>query len=395
MADGRVFNNAVILRKIVFSTSAATAFCIDTSSPGILTNMNSTAHKPKILHLGRKLLTDTFRFGVTRLRVYAVLPLIGLSTIATAIEQIALTNSANPAQHHVIMQTESLRAVIADNEGFDPVHRPGYNGIAELSLIGPNATNLFVPLYAGLNLEHIFSGDAQSFAWHIFEPRRRAMKLVQRSPKLVELNQERTEHWPLKSQITFKADGNAIDFTYRGTPLADVWKKHGYIGVFFASYLNAPSDLSIQFIGRSRPGRGDAAPRWIKYSSPSHGDAASHRPAGSAWDPPVDEGFNITLVSGLSDFEYLYPFYFGRLGENVLILMFEKPPRENELRFAQSPTGAGTGNPAWDFVYFQRSYEIGRFFGFRGRLVYKRFTTLADIVGEYEKWSGEKVRRPD
>jgi len=105
--------------------------------------------------------------------------------------------------------------------------------------------------------------------------------------------------------------------------------------------------MAIQFIGRSRPGQGDKAPRWIKHLPPSHGVSASHRPAGSDWDPTFDEGFKITLASGFSDFEYLYPFYFGRSGDKVLVMMFEKAHDGGEMRFAQSPSGGGDGNPAW------------------------------------------------
>ncbi len=92
-----------------------------------------------------------------------------------------------------------------------------------------------------------------------------------------------------------------------GTPLEDVWRKHGYIGAFFASYIQAPEDMAIYLIGRSRPGRGDATPRWIKYLPQRHGVAASHRPAGSTWDFSYDEGPKLTLASGFSDFEFPYP----------------------------------------------------------------------------------------
>jgi hypothetical protein len=191
-----------------------------------------------------------------------------------------------------------------------------------------------------------------------------------------------------------EVDGNAIDLTYHGTPLEDIWMKHGYIGVFFASYIQAPEDMSIQFIGRSRPGRGDATPRWIKHLPPSHGVAASHRPAGSTWDPSFDDGFKLTLASGFSDFEYVYPFYFGRSGENVFVMMFEKPDKGGEMRFAQSPTGGGTGNPAWDFVYYRRTYAVGSEFTFRVHAVYLKFTSLEEIVRVYERWSGENVDLP-
>jgi len=303
-------------------------------------------------------------------------------------------SAASPAEHMTRLETSKLVAVIADNEAHAPTHRAGYNGVAELRLGGWDRTNLFVPLYAGLNLEHIFSGDAAAFGWNIFEPRRAPMQLIRRPNNRVELREKRTEHWPLRSRLVYEVKGDAIDFTYYGTPLEDVWRKHGYIGVFFASYIQAPEDMAIQFIGRSRPGRGDTTPRWIKHLPDKHGVAANHRPAGSRWDPPVDDGFNIDLVKGISDFEYLYPFYFGRSGDNVFVLMFEQPRPGGELRFAQSPSGGGKGNPAWDFVYFRRDYAVNREFSFRVRAVYRKFTRVEDVVRLYERWSGEKVELP-
>ena len=289
----------------------------------------------------------------------------------------------------VSIGTTGLRAVFCDNEAFG-IHRAGYNGVAELSLAGEEK-NLFVPQVSGLNLEHIFSGDAASFAWNIFEPRRAPMKLLVHSTTRVELRQERTDNWPLRSEMMFEVSADAIDLKYCGTPLADLWRKHGYIGIFFASYIQKPEDMSIQFIGR---GRGESTARWIKHLPPNHGTAANHRPAGSNWDPVFDEGFNIPLAKGFSDFEYLYPFYFGRSGDNVFIMMFEKPRQDGELRFAQSPSGGGAGNPAWDFMWLQREYAVNRQFCFRARAVYRKFTTVEDVVKAYEQWSGEKVIVP-
>jgi hypothetical protein len=306
----------------------------------------------------------------------------------------AAATKATAATQTASLETDKLHVIIADNGAYAPTHLAGYNGVAELRLADAHQPNLFVPLYAGLNLEHIFSGDAASYGWHIFEPRQAPMELREISNRRVELRQERTEHWPLHSRLVFEVQDDAIDLTYYGTPLEDVWRKHGYIGVFFASYIQSPEDMAIQFIGRSRPGRGDATPRWIKHLSTSHGVAANHRPAGSTWDPTFDEGFKITLASGFSDLEYVYPFYFGRSGENVFIHMFEKPQAGGEMRFVQSPSGGGTGNPAWDFVYLRRDYAVGAEFSFRIRAVYRKFTNVEDIVRLYETWSGDKVRRP-
>ncbi|MEY4940390.1 MAG: hypothetical protein RIQ93_2125 [Verrucomicrobiota bacterium] len=296
--------------------------------------------------------------------------------------------SAPPAR----ADTEKIRVAIVDNAAYPPVHRAGYNGVAELAL--PGGTNVFVPAVSGLNLEHFFSGDQASFAWHLFEPRQAPMTLTRHSPTRVELQQERTEHWPLRSRMLFEVAGDAIDLTYFGRPLANAWSKHGYIGIFFASYIQAPTDMSIQFIGRSRAGAGETRARWIKHLPPGHGVAANHRPVGSNWDPPMDEGFNVKLAKGISDLEYAYPFYFGRSGENVLVFMFEKPRANREVRFAQSPSGGGAGNPAWDFIFFERDFAVNREFSFRMRTVYRKFTSVEDIVLLYEQWSGDKVVRP-
>jgi hypothetical protein len=99
-------------------------------------------------------------------------------------------------------------------------------------------------------------------------------------------------------------------------------------------------------------------------------------------------------VKGFSDFEYLHPFYFGRSGENVFVLMFDHPGKEGELRFAQSPSGGGRGNPAWDFIYFRRDYAVNREFSFRARAVYRKFTSVEEVARLYEQWSGEKVNLP-
>ena len=73
--------------------------------------------------------------------------------------------------------------------------------------------------------------------------------------------------------------------------------------------------------------------------------------------------------------------------------MFE-PPEGGEVRFAQSPSGGGEGNPAWDFVLFKREYEVGQAFRFRMRLVYRDYRGVEDLVQTYEEWSGQRVARP-
>jgi len=285
-----------------------------------------------------------------------------------------------------------LKIVLSNNEAYGAEHKQRYNGIAEL--YGADEwRNLFVPKYAGLNLEHIFSGDSGSYSWNTYECRMAPMEVIRHSETKAELRQARTEHWPLQSRIIYEVKKDGIDFTYIGTPLADAWKKHGYIGLFFASYISGPEQRGIHFIGQTRE---DTEPHWIYNLPASHGLQANHRPAGSSFHPVLNtENFpsTLALIKGVSDFEYSYPFYYGLRGENVLIMMFEKP-KDGEINFAQSPDGASEKDPAWDFIFYQKKYKVGKPFTLRGRLVYKKFQGREDVIKTYEAWSGKKVVRP-
>ena len=74
-------------------------------------------------------------------------------------------------------------------------------------------------------------------------------------------------------------------------------------------------------------------------------------------------------------------------------MMFRDVGKDCELRFAQSPSGGGKGNPAWDFVFFARRYEIGKDIGFTARAVYRDFKGREDVIRTWEAWSGSKVAR--
>ena len=220
------------------------------------------------------------------------------------------------------------------------------------------------------------------------------MRLVRVDDTTYALRQDRTANWPLRTTMAFEVvSPDAVDLTVRGVPLADAWSKHGYIGLFFASYIESPEDMAIRFIGRSRPGQGDPTPRWIRHVPPAHGESACHRPAGSDWDPPLDPGLPMVLVSGLSSYEYLYPFYYGVSHGKAVVVMFDRPEGD-EVRFAQSPSGGGEGNPAWDFLFLKRGYRVGEMFHFRMRVVYRDFRGVDDVVRTYETWSGVRVERP-
>lgn len=308
---------------------------------------------------------------------------------------VSCTTRKGLYKNTVHLYSDSLKMVVSNNKPYGKVHHAGYNGISELYDKTNPAMNLFVPYYGGLNFEHIFNGDSMTYKWHIFEPRIAPMELVRLSKNKVELRQSRTKNWPLMSSMTYELNGNSIDFVFTGIPLEDVFKKHGYIGIFIASYINAPQEKGINFIGQSRAGKGDITPRWIYNLPEAHGLQANQRPLGSQWDPTFDSGLPVTLASGYSDFEYTYPFYYGLFGENVLIVMFDNEDKDAEIRFAQSPDGAGPKNPAWDFIYFKKNYHVSQKFTFHAHALFKKFEGKDDVIKTYESWSGKKVIRPN
>jgi hypothetical protein len=75
----------------------------------------------------------------------------------------------------------------------------------------------------------------------------------------------------------------------------------------------------------------------------------------------------------------------------VFLLMFD---RQDDIRFSHSPIGGG-GTPAWDFQFIIPNYQVGRKYGFRARIVVKKFTrqesARKDAIQEYERWSKRKV----
>ena len=311
------------------------------------------------------------------------------SVSARAEDQVLGINHGSQDTLH--LRSDKLKLVVANNEAYGEHHLAGYSGISELYLKGSDR-NFFREASSGLNFEFISSGDSTSYDWNRFEPRRAPMELVRLGSDKVQLRQSRTENWPLQSHITYELSGNMVEMTYEGVSLEDVWSKHGYIGLFFASYINEPEEKGIHFIGKHRSEDASKA-RWIYHLPSEHGREANHRPMESDWDPPFDDGFPLSLVSGFSDLEYAYPFYYGRSGDDVLIMMFDRLDDDSEMRFAQSPDAlsAPYTNPAWDFLYFNKNPVSGEKFHFRVGMVIKKFEGVDDVIEQYESWSGETV----
>jgi len=279
---------------------------------------------------------------------------------------------------YVVLERGDVRAVIANNDAVDDEvlagHRAGYSGLASLTGRGRDE-NLFVPFYAGLNFEHIHDGTAQPRDI-LFEPRRAPMKMRQIDTHTAELHQPPTPHWQLESRLRYEmlADG-AIEMTLECVPHGRTFK-NDYIGLFFASYIHQPESLDIHFPGHPA-GDTRGEPKWIRGVTPAHGTRPTHLSVDDNRRFPHDAEFPLTLVFNRSNHRYREPWYYGVSGPMALVLIFRP---QDQVRFSQSPSGGGNGNPAWDFQWFVPRYKVGRRYRFVMRAMYVPFKSPEQIV---------------
>jgi len=277
----------------------------------------------------------------------------------------------------VTIESGDLTITFIDNNKWGEVHRAGYNGIAEL-IHSEQDSNLFVPFYAGFNLEHILGGDSLS---QLFEPRKHPMMLFRKSKTEVLLYQEATPLSSVESLTEFKVvEPHYIDITFRCVFHDSEFFKHDYAGLFWASYINKPADKKIYFKGIKEDAR-DAS--WIGAYSVKHGQESTHMGIEDEHNFFFADNFNATLVNNFSRYRYTDTFYYGKFHNMAVAYLFDS---DEVIRFSQSPTGGGETNPAWDFQYLIPSLKTGKEYSFNSRMIYKPFQGAKDLAIEYENW---------
>jgi hypothetical protein len=282
---------------------------------------------------------------------------------------------------HDTFRAGDLTAVVGDNAAAGE-HRAGYNGLWSLTHRA-EPTNLFVPAVAGLNFEHIFDGhrrDLDGSRRIFFEPRNAPMTFRRLSDVEAELHQPPTPTFHLESWTTFRlTPPHYVDFTFRCRPTQHAFA-HGYIGLFWASYVNAPDDKSVYFRGGGT---------WQQLCTQRHNDESTVRHRDDTLELKFSPELGDALYRNLSPLRYDEPFFYGLFRGMTAVWMFD---RTAGVRFTHSPSGGGlnrelqTTNPAWDFQYLIPRYDVLKEYGFRARLAYRERCARAEVVREYEAW---------
>lgn len=155
--------------------------------------------------------------------------------------------------------------------------------------------------------------------------------------------------------------------------------------------MNQVRDVALHFRGVEQKNGQES---WIRGKAPqSHEDYLGGGTYRALQAPPLkyDKDHNFKLNVWSYDWPRItQPFYYG-LAENdmTLILMFDKLyTEEDEIRFSlfKFKVKDEVKKPAWDFQYVIHEAREKQEYGFKGRLVWKKFVSPEDCQSEYLQW---------
>ena len=250
---------------------------------------------------------------------------------------------------------------------------------------------------AGMNFEHIISGHRNPL--NKFTPRHGRYALSQPLDKnsIVLVRNRKDSPWDVSSTFFYRVTKpHYVDVEFRCKAHSpSLFGERGYAIFFFANYMNDVEEVPLNFLGVEHAGGPE---KWIAAEAPKgHPDwnsGGTYRHLGA--EPlEYDKDVEFRLNSWSYDYpRFTKPFYYGRARSGmVLILMFNKTfSREDQIRFSLFKFKVPRHpRPAWDFQYVINRVERGREYGFKGRLVWKRFISAQDCLMEYEKWRSENL----
>jgi hypothetical protein len=306
----------------------------------------------------------------------------------------ATTRGAEPVTSATI-RSGNLEVVFQDNSQsprdlsgvpslFNVQDAPGYDAFDP---DGPGSS-------AGLNFEHIIAGHRDEA--NKFRPRHGPYTLYRLNDGIsVQLERRREDcPWDVSSTMKYTVVApHAIDFEFRCTPHnASRFGSRGYGIFFWANYMNEVEDVALHFRGVEEAGGQE---KWVAATAPpGHPDYIGGGTYRSLHAKPLeyDADHNFKLNVWSYDYpRFTRPFYLGRAGNGMaMILMFDRMhSAEDEMRFSlfKFKVSDRQRRPAWDFQYVIHRTNEEREYGFRGRLIWKKFVSHDDALAEYEAWT--------
>jgi hypothetical protein len=283
------------------------------------------------------------------------------------------------------LETEHLVAKVIDNSGLKvhPSQRPvdvepdyshslGYHGIRS-RWSKAEKRNIVAPFVSWLNLQGL-----QVEGLKLDPIDSRARYGVARG-------------WPIEMQ----PDGRGVVLKIRQMPVS---------GIEYSLRLQPAEPDTIDFevsftLHRKTRDRAKFTASWPCYMS-AYDDVQLFSPVGDAQKPQwhaIGEkpdfviGETVNYVHTQRGFwapePAAFPAVFGCIGARALILMVSRP----DVRFYLVNAGGHRSyfpvqNPAWDFQWKLPDYDVGKPFGFKGRLIYQAWTSTDDVVSRYHQW---------
>jgi hypothetical protein len=305
--------------------------------------------------------------------------LLGAASLLAAVGAAhAQEGESRPVIHCQMIRTGELQAIVGD------CSRDGMGG----------------PQYCGLwsltSKQRQFSCFGNSYAGLIpGELRGKAVSVEIVDDTTVALVHKADDAWASEGRATYRfVSPNCIEHTLTIRDTRPFVGQLGYREVSWCSYINCPEDPTLHFLSGGQ---------WTSYLSPEHGVGSRIAPSYIAEDqiealPPQDEKRQPFHVNW-APLRFDEPFYYGRLGNMVLIYVFDNP---TDLRFFCSPSGGGgsllpgKGCPAWDFLWIipAARYAPDKDFTFRLRLIYKPYVSDDDVLQEVRKAQAEMAQSP-
>ena len=321
-------------------------------------------------------------------------PLLIKSTLLAIMAMVPFALSVQAEQKTITVDRGQLSVLFRDNSQSPTV----LSGIQQLiNVEHAKGIDAYDPhgssTSAGLNFEHIISGHNDQH--NMFTPRHGSYPLHRLDDHTVELRRRREDSpWDVSSTLRYSVVGpHYIDFEFKCTTHDKSRFGSRRYGIFFwANYMNQVEDVALHFLGKQEQ---DASEEWIAADASlphvDHVAGGTYRHLAAApLEYDADHNFKLNVWS--YDWpRFTKPFYYGRAANGMtFMLMFDRThTNEDEIRFSlfKFKVKDEVRKPAWDFQYVIHDVQEGRQYGYRGRLVWKRFVSPDDCLREYESWA--------